>query len=124
MNELEICAGASYRGVTQVLLHVQTMGEPTVSNRDDDTSRSQRGRTAASAEARLPYVTCEYYLHTISAFPGDRLWLASLPGLQEPHQLAAAAISHVLVLCHPHNAQFFAALQASAAIGAPFTRHT
>ena len=90
-----------------------------MSHREEDTSRSQHSRaSSAPVEARLPYVTCEYYLHIISAFPTDLLWLASLPGLQSPAQLAAAAITHVLVLCHPPVGQLFAALQNGDTAGA------
>jgi len=97
-----------------VLTPFQAVGEAAESHRGDETSRSHRSRaSSAPAEARLPYVTCEYYLHTISSFPADHLWLASLPGLQRPDQLAAASISHVVMLCQPPAAGFFTALLAA-----------
>jgi len=44
-------------------------------------------------------VTCEYYLGVLSHLGPEPLWLGSTPGLATPGALAAAAISHVLLLC-------------------------
>ncbi len=55
-------------------------------------------------------MTCEYYLGVLSHLGPEPLWLGSTPGLATPGALAAAAISHVLLLCR-------AAGTASAAAG-------
>lgn len=44
-------------------------------------------------------MTCEYYLGVLSHLGPEPLWLGSTPGLTTPGALAAAAISHVLLLC-------------------------
>lgn len=63
-----------------------------------NTARSGR-RATASAEVRLPYVTCEFYLGVLSRLAPQPLWLGSAPGLRSPAPLAEAAIAHVLLLC-------------------------